>query len=59
MEFIINEQMKKKINEWDSCKATDVTGAQYAFTFIPTGLGLVVKVKCDVCNRVLDLSDDF
>lgn len=51
--------MKKKINEWDSCKATDVTGAQYAYTFIPTGLGLVVKVKCDVCNRVLDLSDDF
>lgn len=60
--FEINEEMKNKINQinqWDSCKAIDVSGAKFAYTFIPTGLGLVVKVQCDVCKRELDLTDDF
>lgn len=59
MIFEINEEMKNKINQWDSCEARDVSGAKFAYTFIPTGLGLVVTVQCDVCNRTLDLTDDF
>lgn len=59
MIFEINEEMKNKINQWDSCKAIDVSGAKFAYTFIPTGLGLVITVKCDVCKRTLDLTDDF
>ncbi|MDR6780393.1 hypothetical protein J2W98_004688 [Paenibacillus peoriae] len=59
MKFEISDEMLRKIEEWDSCIPIDVTGAKYAYTFIPTGIGLVVNVRCDVCNRVLGLSDDF
>ncbi|MDQ0049250.1 hypothetical protein J2T18_003551 [Paenibacillus polymyxa] len=59
MKFEITDEMLRKIEEWDSCIPIDVTGAKYAYTFIPTGIGLVVNVRCDVCNRVLGLSDDF
>lgn len=59
MIFEITEKMEQRIEEWDSCNATDVTGAKFAYTFIPTGLGLVIQVKCDICERILDLSEDF
>ncbi|NEN84716.1 hypothetical protein [Paenibacillus elgii] len=55
--FRITEEMEQKIIEWDSCVAEDVAGAKFAYTFIPTGLGLVIKVQCDVCKRELDLSE--
>lgn len=57
MVFRISEEMENKINEWDSCAAEDVAGAKFAYTFIPTGLGLVITVQCDVCKRELDLSE--
>ncbi|MDQ0194916.1 hypothetical protein J2T20_003287 [Paenibacillus wynnii] len=57
MDFHVSGEMEQKINEWDSCKPEDVTGAKLAYIFIPTGFGLVVKVQCDVCKRELDLSD--
>lgn len=57
MNFEISELMQRKIKAWDTCVAKDVTGAKFAYTFIPTGLGLVIKVHCDICNRELDLSD--
>lgn len=59
MIFEISKEMEEKIKEWDSCEAVDVAGAKFAYTFIPTGLGLVIEVKCDICNRKLDLSDDW
>ncbi|WP_235191845.1 hypothetical protein [Paenibacillus sp. FSL R7-277] len=51
--------MEKKIKEWDSCKAVDVTGAKFSYTFTPTGLGTVIEVHCDICNRKLDLTEDW
>ncbi|WP_342551897.1 hypothetical protein [Paenibacillus sp. FSL R7-0652] len=59
MQFEISEDMKKKISDWDSCIPVDVTGAKFAYTFIPTGIGLIIQVKCDVCERTLRLSDDL
>lgn len=55
--FRISEEMEQIIKKWDSCVAIDVTGAKFAYIFIPTGLGLVIKVQCDVCKRELDLSE--
>jgi|GEM_PF-1365277 hypothetical protein len=55
--FRISEEMEQKIKKWDSCVAADVSGAKFAYIFIPTGLGLVIKVQCDVCKRELDLSE--
>ncbi|MCP1136291.1 hypothetical protein NKT34_23615 [Paenibacillus polysaccharolyticus] len=59
MNFEITEEMMKLISEWDSCTSADVSGAKFAYTFIPTGIGLVIQVKCDVCQRTLNLSDDL
>lgn len=57
MIFEINEKMEQTIKDWDSCNTIDVSGARFAYTFIPTGLGLVIKVKCDICNREMDLTE--
>lgn len=57
LNFQITEAMEQKIKDWDSCIAKDVAGAKFAYTFIPTGLGLVIKVQCDVCKRELDFTD--
>ncbi|CAM4321538.1 hypothetical protein [Paenibacillus typhae] len=59
MLFEITKEMKKKIKEWDSCKAIDVSGAKFSYTFIPTSLGTVIHVNCDICKRTLDLTDDW
>lgn len=59
MIFEITKKMEQRIEEWDACTARDVSGAKFAYTFIPTGLGLVITVKCDVCERTLDLTDDW
>lgn len=59
MIFEITDKMEKKIEEWDSCKPIDVAGAKFAYTFIPTGLGTVIQVQCDICNRTLDLTEDW
>lgn len=56
MLFEITEQMEERIKEWDTCTAMDVTGAKFAFTFIPSGIGTFIEVHCDVCNRKLLLS---
>ncbi|MFB6471258.1 hypothetical protein ACFCW7_00195 [Paenibacillus glucanolyticus] len=59
MIFEITKKMEEKIREWDICKAVDVTGAKFAYTFIPTSIGLVIKVRCDICNSELDLTEDW
>lgn len=59
LKFRITDEMVRKLNDWDSCKPVDVTGAKFAYTFIPTGIGLVIQVKCDVCERTLSLSEDL
>jgi hypothetical protein len=59
MIFEITNKMEQQIRVWDLCEAVDPTGAKLAYTFIPTGIGLIIKVKCDICNRELDLTDDW
>ncbi|SDF54752.1 hypothetical protein SAMN04488542_112115 [Fontibacillus panacisegetis] len=43
--------MEAKIKVWDQCAPLDVSGAKFAFAFIPTSLGLVIKVQCDICKK--------
>ncbi|PAK53420.1 hypothetical protein CHH75_09140 [Paenibacillus sp. 7541] len=59
MIFEITREMAEKIRKWDSCLAVDVSGGKFAYIFIPTSIGLVIKVRCDVCNRELDLTEDW
>ncbi len=42
--FEITKEMEQKIKAWDSCISKDVNGAKFAYIFIPTGVGLIVKV---------------
>ncbi|OBR63970.1 hypothetical protein A7K91_11280 [Paenibacillus oryzae] len=57
MIFEITSSMEREIREWDQCIPVDVSGAKFAYTFIPTGLGIIIKIQCDVCKRELLLSD--
>lgn len=50
--------MKFEISKSNKCEPKDVTGAKFAYIFIPTSLGLVIKVQCDVCKRELLLTED-
>lgn len=59
MDFNVTETMKMMIKEWDNCNATDVSGARLSYTFIPTGLGTIVKVECCICDRELDITEDW
>lgn len=59
MIFRITEEMLQRIQDWDSCKPVDVTGAKFAYTFVPTGLGLIIEVQCDICKRILNLTEDW
>lgn len=34
------------------------TGGQYTFIITPTGLGNVVRIKCNVCDTIEDITDD-
>jgi len=54
--FQITKDMEQKISDWDSCTAESVTGTKFAYIFIPSELGLIIKVQCNVCKRELDLS---
>jgi|GEM_PF-3852305 len=36
MKFEISKSMENKINNWDKCEPKDVTGAKFAYIFIPT-----------------------
>ncbi|MEK3864583.1 hypothetical protein MHH60_13990 [Paenibacillus sp. FSL H7-0716] len=55
--FNITKEMEKEINKWDTCIAKDVDHSKFAYVFVPTSIGIAVKVQCDVCKRELDLTD--
>ncbi len=43
----------------DTCVThTNLTlGEYFAYFFIPTGLGAIARIKCNVCGEELDLTD--
>lgn len=57
LKFEITSQMEKEIKQWDSCIPLDVSGAKFAYTFMPTGIGLIIEVKCDVCKRKISFNE--
>lgn len=57
LKFEITNQIETEIKQWDSCVPLDVSGAKFAYTFIPTGIGLVIEVECDVCKRKISFND--
>jgi len=62
MNFQLDNKQLKDYIEWDKkhqCKFKNNCGAiggRLTFTFTPTGLGVIIKVKC-ACGEELDLSN--
>lgn len=69
MIYEFDEVEQKKLNEFYD-KHHDCTykclhkpffssiGGQYTFTFTPTGIGTIVKVKCNACNKEEDITNN-
>ena len=52
----INE-FKKKHKESCACKQNLTLGEYWTYSFIPTGLGSVVSIKCNLCGEEEDVTD--
>lgn len=65
MKFELTDSQLEQIKQWDhpqtghKCnvnKQGDVLGARLEYIFIPTGLGDIVKVRCE-CGAELDITE--
>jgi len=59
--FELTEGQVQKFNQWRATKPEIYIGAiggAYTFEFTPTGIGMVVTVKC-ADGTELDLTEDF
>jgi len=57
--FELTDEEEKKFNEWRKSKGEVYAGAAggaYEFCFTPTGLGMIVVIKC-LDGTELDLTD--
>ena len=52
----VNE-FKKKHKESCVCKQNLTLGEYWTYSFIPTGLGNVVSIKCNLCGEQEDVTD--
>lgn len=60
--FSLDKDQLDKLNEWQKTvieKAKDITaiGGRFTYSFTPTGIGEVVKVKDWITNEEIDLTD--
>lgn len=58
--FTLDAEQLKKLQTWidqlPTCPGTAI-GGQFTYSFTPTSLGDVVKVKCGFTGQEIDLSD--
>lgn len=59
--FTITSEERTKINNWskkqDKIAKTNQTGAKLTYSFTPTGIGNIIKVKHGITGNELDLTD--
>lgn len=57
--FVITEEQRKKIQEWDKCKGkyAGAIGGRLSYTFIPTSIGEILTVACSRCKEELSFTD--
>jgi hypothetical protein len=61
-DFKMSDIEAAKVDAWlnvQGAKAEDnsTSGGRYSFTFVPTGIGTVIKVKDDLLNEEIDATD--
>ena len=57
--FSLDENEQKKLNEWMANKSKKYVGAiggRFTYSFTPTSLGCVVKVRDDIDKDEIDLT---
>ena len=60
MKFNLEEKQLKAIEKWKKSLPESPTGAiggRFEYSFVPTNLGLVVKVKDAITKSEIDVSD--
>jgi len=58
--FALTKEQSEKLNEWAKALKNGPTGAiggRFTYSFTPTSLGTIVKVKCGLTNEEVDLTD--
>jgi len=62
MSFSLDEKQELKLSKWKKkhikkCKSRPSTeGVRFTYIFTPTGLGMIIKVKC-LCGKEINLTD--
>ena len=54
---IEEDRLYKFIDSHKHCKCTSTIGGKFTYTIIPTGLGNITHVRCNVCNEETDITD--
>ena len=61
MEFSIEGKEKTKelafLKKHEKCRCTATTGGKFTYAFTPTGIGIYVMIRCNVCCVSKDLTD--
>ena len=61
MEFRMNEKEEQDYIEFckkhHDCEFTSTIGGKITVTFVPTGLGSCISVKCNSCGETEDITD--
>lgn len=62
MKFELTKAQEAKFKVWDKkhteCRGVDgAIGGRLTYSFIPTGLGVIIIIKCSKCNKTLDLTE--
>ncbi|KZD66007.1 hypothetical protein [Bacillus cereus] len=57
--FVITEEQRKQIHEWDKCKGkyAGAIGGRLSYTFTPTSIGETLTVVCSRCKEELSFRD--
>lgn len=58
------EFTKEEKNQFESfmrrhrhCQCTSTIGGKFSYILTPTGLGTLIKIKCNVCGKERDVTD--
>lgn len=59
IDFTPKEQkaMVKFQNKHARCGFKDAIGGKFQYIFCPTGVGIFIRIKCNVCNEWRDITD--
>lgn len=59
--FRIDNIQKREVDtffkEHHSCYTNSISGGLISYIFTPSGIGTIIQIKCNVCNKIKDLTN--